>query len=203
MAVAKIKGPAKWDYASCVDFLHNKCEKKIAPNTWLKWVDPGKIVVQYHSTNIVTFLDNGMTNVNTGGWATRSTMGRMNQVIPYIRAYQIKGTAYLSDSTGLAFYLGDAGNHGELTLNHQGEVIESNPCLGESLGTFLGKEIKSRKDLEKAVRGLTGTEFGRVWKKFRWYGDKRFIARHCDKSNLLLILGSGAVKDIVSERLKE
>jgi hypothetical protein len=61
---------------------------KLANHTYLAWeTDPGDITVAWfgvrlHSTMVVTFLPDGRTVLDTGGWKTVTTRDRINRALP-------------------------------------------------------------------------------------------------------------------------
>lgn len=76
-------------YADADKLLQGRCRhrRKLANNTYLlrthPWSAPDEaIAVRLHFTNIVTFYKDGRIALNTGGWNTVTTRGRMNQYIP-------------------------------------------------------------------------------------------------------------------------
>jgi hypothetical protein len=83
------------DY-DCLDRkLGNKDEIKIAGNTWLRRVDDVTIAYKYHRTDIVKVDITGTITLDTDGWWTRTTFGRMNQII-HGRIHSVKGKVMLS-----------------------------------------------------------------------------------------------------------
>lgn len=56
--------------------------KKLANNTW-EYIRPdGARVIRLHLTDILTFLPDGSVRLNSGGWRTSTTKGRMNAYLP-------------------------------------------------------------------------------------------------------------------------
>ena len=78
MAVANIE--TFKSYADALAFMKGKTWAKIGHNTKLVNDNNGSIGIRYHDTVIVRYHANGTVTLNTGGWDTRTTFGRMNQV---------------------------------------------------------------------------------------------------------------------------
>lgn len=67
----------------------NKDSKKLANNTYL--VRNGEdIAIRLHSTNVVTYKQDGSIVLNSGGWKTSTTKDRINNYSP-IRIWQHRG----------------------------------------------------------------------------------------------------------------
>src|SRR5882762_3850822 len=64
--------------------LRGRCResRKLANNTYARRRCSGKIAIQLHATDILTFHSDGQIDVNTGGWDTVTTRSRMNDYIP-------------------------------------------------------------------------------------------------------------------------
>lgn len=55
--------------------------KKIGHNTYLRRIG-GAMVVRYRETDIVTYLPGGSIEIDHGGWATPTTVNRLNILTP-------------------------------------------------------------------------------------------------------------------------
>lgn len=68
---------------------------KLARNTILHRSEPGRIMIKYHDTDIVTHIVTGdnidRVRLNTGGFRTKSTMNRINHYLP--ADWRVDGTA--------------------------------------------------------------------------------------------------------------
>jgi len=67
--------------------LQGRCyqSRKLENNTYLKrrnWGRTKAIVVQLHSTDVITFFEDGRIEVSTGGWDTVTTRDRINSYLP-------------------------------------------------------------------------------------------------------------------------
>lgn len=69
------------DYRSAKAFLGDKDRRKLDRNTYLERRGPKTIAVRLHDTDIVIFTPT-YTQLNTGGWHTKTTANRMRQYIP-------------------------------------------------------------------------------------------------------------------------
>lgn len=77
-------------------------------------LDEDRIAVRYHVTDIVVYCRNGDVEVNTGGWNTLTTRGKIDQYMP------LKECTYESTDGGTATYMGRKwtlfSNMGELVV---------------------------------------------------------------------------------------
>lgn len=93
-----------WDdftYEGLNSYLGNRTEKKIANNTTIRRLSSGEIAIKYHYTDILTvnILDN--IKVKTGGWNTRTTIDRLNQLLPKnVHLYTKKGNLFIKGANG-------------------------------------------------------------------------------------------------------
>ena len=64
--------------------LQGRCResRKLAHNTYARRRNSGKIAIQLHATDILTFHSDGQIDLNTGGWNTVTTHSRMNAFLP-------------------------------------------------------------------------------------------------------------------------
>ena len=74
------------NYQEADQKLRGRCysTRKLANNTYLKrrdWGSTKAIAVQLHSTDIITFHEDGKVEVNTGGWDTITTRDRINRYL--------------------------------------------------------------------------------------------------------------------------
>ena len=53
--------------------------RKIGNNTWLERRENSAIALRLHNTDILVFLSNGDTVLNSGGWHTVTTKSRINE----------------------------------------------------------------------------------------------------------------------------
>jgi len=57
----------------------NHQRRKLANNTWLERREDGSIAVRLHSTDVITYLPDGSTVYDSGGWRTVTTKDRINR----------------------------------------------------------------------------------------------------------------------------
>lgn len=79
--------------------LGNRESRKIANNTYLQKRSDGSIAVKLHSTDVVTFHQNGSVVFDSGGWQTVTTKQRMNEFSP-VRIWSDKGIWYANNGGG-------------------------------------------------------------------------------------------------------
>lgn len=60
----------------------NKLRRKLANNTYLERHEDGSIAIRLHNTDVVTFISNGDTRLDSGGWRTPTTKDRINNYMP-------------------------------------------------------------------------------------------------------------------------
>ena len=69
--------------------------KPINNNTRIFERENGNIAIQLHSTDIITFQINGDCILDSGGWFTSTTKGRMNEYMPFGYIIQHNGQWYI------------------------------------------------------------------------------------------------------------
>ena len=111
--------PTFYNLRSMLDVNRRGDNVKIGPNTYLHWVNNGEdIAVKYHHTDIATFDILGNIRLNTDGYWTVTTIGRLNQIIPGpISIFTRKGDLYIKGSNGL-FKFKD-----HMIVNKNGDII--------------------------------------------------------------------------------
>ena len=72
------------NYKDADEKLQGRCRerRKLANNTYLERRSLGEIAVRLHSTDILTFHEDGRVVLNSGGWTTVTTKDRMNRYLP-------------------------------------------------------------------------------------------------------------------------
>jgi hypothetical protein len=70
-------------YATWDNQLTGRCQsqRKVSNNTWLLREDNGSISMKLHATKIVTVDQDGKITLNSGGWRTPTTKGRINDAL--------------------------------------------------------------------------------------------------------------------------
>lgn len=65
----------------------NRSNRKIGNNTWAYILPDNSVVIELHSTPVVTIHEDGTYTLRSGGWQTLTTKDRINQYSP-VRVYQ-------------------------------------------------------------------------------------------------------------------
>jgi len=105
-----------YDYASAEKFLGDRSQRRLANNTVIYGERPDsralygerEITVKFHGTAIVVYRPDGSIELNSGGYRTRTTLQRINQLLPpglsvfqknydWYVLYRGKGTLRFSD----------------------------------------------------------------------------------------------------------
>ena len=73
----------------------NRSNRKIGNNTWAYILPNNSVVIELHSTPVVTIHEDGTYTLKTGGWQTSTTKDRINQYSP-VRVYQRKHEWYIT-----------------------------------------------------------------------------------------------------------
>jgi hypothetical protein len=79
---SRLSVPSNIDYDSLDNFLGNKDEKKIGHNTILHKLYNDDIAIKLWNTNIVVINKLNNIRLYSGGWETRTTADRINQLLP-------------------------------------------------------------------------------------------------------------------------
>jgi len=83
------------NYQEASEVLGNRDSRRLKYATLL--VRRGKdIAVKFHSTDIVTYHEDGSITLDSGGWLTRTTRNRMNEFTPF----SISGSLMLGHGGG-------------------------------------------------------------------------------------------------------
>lgn len=125
------------NYQQACEKLTGRCVRvrKLKNNTYLERLDNESIAVRLHSTNVLVYKADGSVIIDSGGWRTVTTKGRMNEYLPYgFRISQTRGQWYLGNYTQ---------KNRELCLFEDGLIVRPN-------GTFEGGTPIS--DAEKLLR---------------------------------------------------
>lgn len=92
------------NYATAKELLKNRDGKKLENNTYLSKGEEN-IYIRLHDTNIITFLPNGRTILNSGGYKTATTKDRMNKYLPHpFQIYREQNEWYLYGKTSVSFW---------------------------------------------------------------------------------------------------
>ncbi len=125
-------------------WLGSKQVRKIANNTYARWKDATRdIAICLHSTDVVTFHDDGTITLNSGGYRTVTTKDRINGILPRP--------------------LGVYSNKGVWTLYRKG----NNPCTVSEF--YDGMRFTTDGDMVTDVLIDSGREMARVKKEIGKY----------------------------------
>ena len=93
----------------CEGLLGNKYHKAVPSirETWVHKYPAGSITIEYHRTEVVTFLANGGIILNSGGWLTTTTKARINAALHNTgwRVWQDGGVWYVGSVPKNAKYI--------------------------------------------------------------------------------------------------
>ena len=106
----------RMSYENLDRILGKKDEKKIGNNTVLRRTMDGKIAIKYHYTDIVTVSKLDNITLDTGGWETSTTLGRLNQLVP-VSIFKRKGKVYVKAKNGTFDY------HDGMVITPNGDVL--------------------------------------------------------------------------------
>lgn len=110
--------------------------RQISGNTWLvdhRRNEPdfgGPMAVRYHATDVVTFFQNGDVRLDTGGWFTLTTKGRINACSPAWQTagawtiWQVDSEWFLNTERGTFFFESE-----HIMIRADGELIGSHGRL--------------------------------------------------------------------------
>lgn len=76
----------------------NRKERKIGNNTYAYIEYDGSVSIALHGTVVVRLFENGLVQLNSGGWRTHTTKKRINQYSP-VNVYQKNYEWFLRDGT--------------------------------------------------------------------------------------------------------
>lgn len=74
----------------------NRKERKIGNNTYAYIEYDGSVSIALHGTVVVRLFENGLVQLNSGGWRTSTTKDRINKYSP-VGVYQKNYEWFLSD----------------------------------------------------------------------------------------------------------
>lgn len=70
-----------WTYENLRGIFANRATRKLANNTYAR-MDGDTVVIRLHATDIARLAPDGTVTLNSGGWQTVTTKGRMNGCLP-------------------------------------------------------------------------------------------------------------------------
>lgn len=81
-------------YQDALDRLAGRRSRKLENNTYLETRPDGSIAVRLHSTDVVTYHQDGQIVLDSGGWQTVTTKDRINKYSPF-RVWQVRRIWYV------------------------------------------------------------------------------------------------------------
>jgi hypothetical protein len=94
-------------------------------------IDPERIAVQYHDTDVVTYHADGGVTLNSGGWRSQTTKERINEYAP----------VYLRQERGIWYLSGDTVFQDGITIAADGTVTGAAPADAKQQSARLRKQI--------------------------------------------------------------
>jgi len=76
----------------------NRGQRKIGNNTYAYIECDGSVSVELHGTKVVRFYQNGLVQLNSGGWRTSTTKQRINKYSP-VKIFQKNFEWFLADGS--------------------------------------------------------------------------------------------------------
>jgi len=76
----------------------NRGQRKIGNNTYAYIERDGSVSVELHGTKVVRFYQNGLVQLNSGGWRTSTTKQRINKYSP-VKIFQKNFEWFLANGT--------------------------------------------------------------------------------------------------------
>lgn len=150
------------------------------------------VAMEYHYTDVVTWLKNGDIIIDSGGWETNTTKHRLGAVT---RVWQDDGGWYFEHG-GVTYDFARGA-----VLHPDGSVTGATPTIVSEWNYKFDDKLETTGQLVEKIQQLDFEGTLRVWKKLRKH--RRFIAAHCIMEFVPTILGVDDVRDIVSERMRE
>lgn len=145
------------DYGYWTDFLNGRQRRKVANNTYARLEPDGRIVILYHSTDILTFFPNDEVEYQSGGWLTYSTKERFNRFGAHrVRISQTKGRWFVYaqgnwDATLTDYYDG-------MRVRFNGETVE---MVTEARHSG-DPDKKIKRDIDRYVRLYTDEKLAEI-----------------------------------------
>lgn len=131
------------NYTTALQTLAGRDRLKLENNTYLEKRDDA-IAVKLHNTDVLTFLPNGRTRYNSGGWKTVTTKDRMNQYGP-ARIHQ-KDSEWILNGN---FVYTDG-----IEVKENGEPFQGRHVTGKDKKSLNGKKAKIKKYVDGYIKAL-------------------------------------------------
>ena len=92
-------------YKSASDILGRDIEKNLGYETKIRRIDNKTIAIQHHKTDVVIYHRNGVIELNTAGWESKTTKERINHFSP-IGVTVIGGIWWINTEPPVMFHEG-------------------------------------------------------------------------------------------------
>lgn len=192
------------NYQKANDLLAGRCKasRKIANNTYLK--RRGKdIVVRLHSTDVITWHQNGDTTLNSGGWTTCTTRDRINSNLENrVGIYSERGRWFLRAGETVPFEDG-------ITIRSNGTIAGATETLDEVQAEWRETDRENARISRwvRKARGMTRdmSKCTRSWCRChpRPFHSDRTVIRPCDCGCVLSALAPSKTKLTVEKIAQE
>ncbi len=166
-------------YQQFADYLGKKQERPLANNTRVRLVEPGKIAVRLHNTDVVVLDELGNVTLNSGGWKTSTTKARINEFSP-VAIWQSKGV-WSFNAGGKGYIFADG-----VTIHSDGSVSGDQPVTEQEQAKALRKQINAyaAKCAAAVPLELPGTGdclFCRCFDQAHSFGGTEHLQSHMDE----------------------
>ena len=165
----------------CFKILNGRDSRKLCNNTYLELDSNGDPSVRLWGTRILTFKENDVVVLDSGGYETATTRNRFARYSPY-RVHTYKDSRY----HGWTVY--HLGRHYrfENGMEITPESCSTDPVELELFQDVTGIEVKTVRQMEKAIGSLDQTLLQRLYKKAVFIAD---VILHAPMEFLPLLIG--------------
>ena len=162
----------------CLEILNGKDSRKLCGNTYLELDSNGDPAVRLWRTKIITFKENDVVVLRSGGWESVTTKNRMARYSPYI-PYSWKGQWTIYHLGRHYIFKGGM----EITL----DSCSTDPVELELFQDITGIAVKTLRQMEKAIGSLDQTLLQRLYKKAVFIAD---VILHAPREFLPLLINN-------------
>lgn len=143
--------------------LFGKCRNKergykLANNTYLRQKG-GAFSVRLHKTDIVTIRPDGTYRLNSGGWRTKTTKTRMNEILPGFGVLHTAGIWSIGDE-----FFTDG-----MLVGQDGQAVVRTRCVQETLKTKKRVDYYCAQFIRKVSNACIGGDIGH-WDTYKQRG---------------------------------
>lgn len=156
------------DYGSAMRFLRGKSERKLANNTFVRQEDESSVSVVLHRTPVVTYYRTGLIQLRSGGYRSKTTAQRINQLLP--PGWKLSRWVLIApDGEKQDFFDGIAIHAGLRTHGASSRTPEHQPHPGPSVPKWYKNPGKFSDTIEELCYHNPDQELGES-DGFGWYG---------------------------------